>query len=383
MRNSLRFPRPTACLPPWTLRLFFLGLCLLALVCPHGLQAQTRTLRATAGPPGSRGKHCLDEQKRKLLLEHFMGGSINPLGIENQLILTYCMPFLEKPGLLFDYTKLEFGLANYISPTHLHVGPTVKFAPLSFLILRAELTAFYIWPIPLQGAGYIQTKDYSDFNPDTVRPKIGEATDIYGLRTALGVTLQGAVPLGKRVEILLVNGLTGEFWKVANGDRPSPFWYVAKLDGIMNGSGDWALINNAALLLSIKASQNHAVRIGVSDSLLYIPQSGYTGNIAAGLVAWSVQNLRNLAKSFAFFVRVGSFTHHAFRSGITLAAGLDITYELTSSPTRRATLETEQQAAPENQPVSSPDLAPGTAPETNPMPAPDANPTQTVTEKAP
>jgi hypothetical protein len=34
----------------------------------------------------SRGKHCLDEQKRKLMLEHFMGGSINPLGIENQLV---------------------------------------------------------------------------------------------------------------------------------------------------------------------------------------------------------------------------------------------------------------------------------------------------------
>ena len=174
-------------------------------------------MRATAGSIGSRGKHCLDEQKNKLLLEHFMGGSINPLGIENQLVLTYCTPFIEKPGILFDFTKLEFGLANYISPTHIHVGPTVRFAPLSFLILRAELTGFYIWPIPLQGAGFIMTKGYDDFNKETVSPKLGEATDMSGLRIALGVTLQGALPLGRYVDVLIVNGLTGEFWRVANG----------------------------------------------------------------------------------------------------------------------------------------------------------------------
>ena len=299
-------------------------------------------MRATAGSIGSRGKHCLDEQKNKLLLEHFMGGSINPLGIENQLVLTYCTPFIEKPGILFDYSKLEFGLANYISPTHVHVGPTVRFAPLSFLILRAEMTGFYIWPIPLQGAGYIETQSYDDFKRETVSPALGVAKDMYGLRTALGVTLQGALPLGKWVDILIVNGLTGEFWRVANGDFASPFWYVAKLDGIMNGRGDWALVNNTALIVSIKPHKNHAIRVGVTDNLLYIPGSGYKGNIAAGILAWSVSNLRDLAKSFAFFMRVGTFTHHAFRTGITLAAGLDITYELSSTPTRQAI---EEQAA--------------------------------------
>ncbi|HND11354.1 MAG TPA: hypothetical protein PLY80_13010 [Pseudomonadota bacterium] len=331
--------------------------------------AQTKTLRATAGPFGTRGKHCNDEQKRKLMLEHFMGGSINPLGIENQLILTYCLPFVEKPGILWDYTKLEFGLANYISPTHFHIGPTVRFAPLSFLILRAELTGFYIWPIPLQGAGYIEVQGYDDFKAETVKPALGVAKDMFGLRTALGVTLQGALPLGKWVDILIVNGLTGEFWRAANGDFASPFWYIAKLDGIMDGRGDWALVNNAALIVSIKPHKNHAIRIGATDNLLYIPGSGYKGNIAAGILAWSVSNLRDLAKSFAFFMRVGTFTHHAFRSGITLAAGLDVTYELSSTPTRRA--EEEQQAAPTDAATS----ATTTLSETPAAPAAQQSPT--------
>lgn len=355
--------------------LWAMSLC--GLMVAGTAQAQSRTLRATAGSLGSRGKHCLDEQKRKLLLEHFMGGSINPLGIENQLSLTYCMPFIEKPGILFDYTKFEFGLANYISPTHVHIGPTVRFAPLSFLILRAEVTGFYIWPIPLQGAGFIMTKGYEDFDSKTVSPKLGEATDMYGVRVALGVTLQGAIPLGKRVDILLVNGLTGEFWRMANGDDtryPSKYYYLAKLDGIMDGSGDWALVNNAALLVSIKPHRNHAIRVGFTDNLLYVPGSGYKGNIAAGLLAWSVNNLRDLAKSFALFVRVGTFTHHAFRSGITLAAGLDITYELTSTPTRRA-LETQeaQEAPPPDAATSTTTTLPADA---EPAPASATAPTE-------
>lgn len=326
-------------------------------------------MRTTAGSIGSRGKHCLDEQKNKLLLEHFMGGSINPLGIENQFVLTYCTPFIEKPGILFDYSKLEFGLANYISPTHVHIGPTVRFAPLSFLILRAELTGFYIWPIPLQGAGFIMTKGYDDFNKETVSPKLGEATDMSGLRIALGVTLQGALPLGRFVDILIVNGLTGEFWRVANGDNtryPSKFFYAAKLDAVIDGSGDWSLLNNAALLVSIKPNKNHSIRLGVTDSLVYVPGSGYKGNIVAGIFAWSVNNLRDLAKSFAFFLRVGTFTDHAFRvgSGITLAGGLDITYELISKPTRRAIEEQQQQP-----PADAATAATTTLEEAKPAPA--------------
>lgn len=333
-------------------------------------------MRATAGSIGSRGKHCLDEQKNKLLLEHFMGGSINPLGIENQLVLTYCTPFIEKPGILFDFTKLEFGLANYISPTNIHVGPTVRFAPLSFLILRAELTGFYIWPIPLQGAGFIMTKGYDDFNKETVSPKLGEATDMSGLRIALGVTLQGALPLGRYVDVLIVNGLTGEFWRVANGDNtryPSKFFYAAKLDAVINGSGDWSLLNNAALLVSIKPHRNHAIRLGVTDSLVYVPGSGYKGNIVAGILSWSVNNLRDLAKSFAFFLRVGAFTDHAFRvgSGITLAGGLDITYELISKPTRRA-IEEQQNEPPTDAATSATTTLGETKPDAQTTPAPDS-----------
>lgn len=363
--------------------------------------SQTRSWGATWGPSGGQGKHCLDEQKRKLMLEHVISGAHNPLGFENQFILTYCIPLTEKPSILFDPTKIELGLANYISPSSFHIGPTIRLVPLSFVTLRAEVTAFYIWPVPMQGAGYIETTNYQNFKEATANPPPGPAMDMYGIRAALGVTLQGSLPLGSKVEISLINGLTGEYWRAANDGRTRKFWYVARLDGIMHGRGDWALVNNVALLVSIKPHPNHAIRIGFTDSLLYIKGSDaygftlpttnpdgscplsvcrtglfgkYVANITAGVLAWSVIKLNNRAKHLDLFLRVGAFTRHAVRSGVTLAAGLGITYELSSTPTRDA-IEASEPPPPDAAIPATTTMTP-TLPSatTNPAPAPTSEP---------
>ena len=88
-----------------------------------------------------------------------------------------------------------------------------------------------------------------------------------------------------------------------------------RLDRTLARLKTWMEANNAALLVSIKPHRNHAIRLGVTDSLVYVPGSGYKGNIVAGILSRSVNNLRDLAKSFAFFLRVGAFTDHAFRKG--------------------------------------------------------------------
>jgi hypothetical protein len=202
---------------------------------------------------------------------------------------------------------------------------------------------------------------------DTYGPRPGR--DAYGIRAMLGVTLQGAIPLGNRVDLLFANGFSAEFWRINSNE----YYYLARRDTIMNGNGDWVLANTAALLLSIRVHRNALLRIGATDDLVYTPNFGYLGNIAAGLVSVSVPNLRNLAKQLAVFLRVGTFTHHQFRSGITLAAGFDITYELSKKPTRRALEEQQAAEAPGAQPPPDP-VAPAPA-ETPASPAPPAAPT--------
>lgn len=380
-----------------------------------GAEAQRLGLRSNPPPNLVTGKHCLGDQEQKLILEHYLVGAINPLGLENQLRLSVCTPFVEKPGLLFDFTNFEFGVANYISPTHVHGGIFGALTPLSFLTLRAEVTAFYIWPLGsvFPGAGVIPLANqdtcaasyddiYPPTDPSSSAPPNPTASNGYGVRTLLGAALQGAVPLGKRLDLLLFNGFNAEYWRY-NTDQCV---FVARRDVGIRGSGSWILANTSVLAFSIKVHPNHTIRVGASNDLVYTPGNEYLGNIAAGLIAYGVNNLRNLAKSFALFIRVGTFTHGFRKDGpfpqnhanppqapgaITLAAGLDITYELAKRPTRRMAAMIEQnqpvqqspnEAAPsEGAPpaASAPGGAggPATDPAAGPPPAANTNPPST------
>lgn len=354
---------------------------------PGRAAAQRIGIRSGPPPANVYGKHCLGDQEQKLLLEHYVVGSINPLGLENQLRLSVCTPLLEKPGLLYDFTNFEFGLANYVSPTHVHGGLFGAVTPLSFITLKAEVTGFYIWPIGLTfpGAGVTPLLDqdtctatYDDNVPpkDPVpgAPPQPQATNGYGVRALLGAALQGSVPFGKRLDLLLFNGFNSEFWRY-NTDKCI---FVARRDVGIRGSGAWILANTSVLAFAIKVHPNHTIRIGATNDLVYTPDNGYLGNVAAGLISYGVSNLRNLAKSFAVFVRAGTFTH-GFRhigpnpinhanaiqppGAVTLAIGLDITYELAKRKTRRAN-EKDLQAVPPAPPAApeTPGQAPGPAP---------------------
>ena len=325
-----------------------------ALISEGSAAAQRIGIRSGPPPTATLGKHCLGDQEQKLTLEHYMVGGINPLGLENQLRLALCTPFVEKPGLLYDFTNFEFGLANYISPTHVHGGLFGALTPLSILTLKAEVTGFYIWPLGsvFPGAGVFpladQTTCTASYTNDLYPPAGVQGpptSDGYGIRTLLGASLQGSVPLGKRLDLLAYNGFNAEYWRY-NTDKCI---FVARRDVGIHGSGDWILANTSVLALAIKITPNHTLRIGATNDLVYTPFNGYLGNVAAGLISFGMNNLRNLAKAFAVFIRLGGFTS-GFRvgTGMTLAGGLDVTYELAKRPTRRAAqINSETPPAPD------------------------------------
>lgn len=311
---------------------------LLALSGPSYAQRAAAKLPLPPGKPRQpgTGAHCLGEEKTKLVLNHTLVGAVNPLGLENQLRLSVCTPLIRKPGILFDFTNLEVGLANYISPTHIHLGPYLNLTPLSFLVLRSEVTGFFIWPLPLPGAGFVPVQDYADFSEKTLDPPLtgpGSGRRAFGVRTALGVTLQGKIPLTSRLSLAIVNAFTSEYWYVRPVDEylpgePQGFFYLARRDVVARTGGDWVVANTSAALLMIKAHENYVVRVGATNDLVAVPSSGYVGNIVAGVAAVLVRNVSTIARDLQLFVRVGGYTNHAYRGGITLAAGLDIYYEL-------------------------------------------------------
>lgn len=368
-------------------------LALLGSLRSPAIAQRLATRVAASSPAPFRGSHCLGESKQKVLLEHYLAGSINPLGIGNTLRLSLCVPFITKPGIVFDLTNVEIGSVLLTSPTDVTGGAFINFVPLSFLVLRAEASAFSIWPIPLQGAGFITLNNANQFTLKSLSPSpfgndpAGTAT---GGRFLLGMTLRGEVPLGKWLSIAVADSFAAEYWRVtestwAPAEREGKtLFYAARRDVVLQGPGDWVLANTAALLLGIKATPNFTIRVGATDDLVYVPSQGYVGNIAAGLLLLSIKNLRNLAKDASFFLRTGTFTNHAFRGGITFALGFDITYELLTRPHRRPPSPTP----PDEPPADAAPAAPAPAPTPAPLapggePAPAAASSATPTSPAP
>jgi hypothetical protein len=315
------------------LPLIFFGLGLGGQAAAQRLEQKPASSMRGFGP----GKHCLNEQKQKILLNHYLAGSINPLGIGNSMRLSLCTPLITKPGILFDLTNVDFGLLLLTSPTDVTGGAFVNITPISILVLRAEISGFGIWPIPLQGAGFISLNSQNDFTLNSLSPSpFGEnpARHASGGKFLVGATLRGEVPLGRFLSIAVANSFNAEYWRLTSGTwdpaaaEGREYFVSARRDVALRGPGDLVLANTAALVFGINPHRNVVLRVGVTDDLVYVPSHGYLGNIAAGLFAVSVKNLRNLAKDGSFFLRVGTFTHHAFRGGITFALGFDVTYEI-------------------------------------------------------
>src|SRR5689334_22412480 len=66
---------------------------------------------ATAAP-----EQCLGTGRTQNILDVTLLGVANPVGLEHQVRFSVCVPLIRRPGLLFDYTQVEVGLYQYLSP---------------------------------------------------------------------------------------------------------------------------------------------------------------------------------------------------------------------------------------------------------------------------
>jgi hypothetical protein len=303
-----------------------------------------------ASAPASTGKHCLDEPYTRFTINHTLAGQINPLGSEQHLLASLCVPLIKTPGILFDYTHFEVGLSNYLSPTYDHQGGFISISPLSFLKLRVEAAGLYIWTIPVDGAGHFSFPGYnSDFSEDT-RPS-SRAGTAGGAVVGLSATLQGAAPLPKGLKILITDTFLAEYWVV--GDKE--YYYNLRRDAIL-AQTDWVAKNSGAVLLEVPFSSNVSLRVGFTDDTTFVPRSGFVNNIAAGIATLLVNRISSVIRNFQPFVRAGVYTHHSsvgeFRQGEGNAIiGINAVYDV-------ATIGAN--AAPPEAPPPPPDAPPET-----------------------
>jgi hypothetical protein len=297
------------------------------------LLAASTSLADTTRPaaPAHAGKHCLDEGRSKAIVNQTLAGQVNPLGSEHHLLLSVCVPLIRTPGVLYDFTNIEVGLSNYLSPTYVHQGGFLTITPLSVIQLRAEFSGIYIWSIPIDGAGYYPYQSFEGDFSNEARPA-ETAGHARGSTFNVSATLRGQVGLPKDLSLLLANTVLAEHWNIG----PAPFYYNLRRDIILQKS-DWTVRNTFAALVEIPISENLAVRAGVTDELTTAPSSGYATNVAALLATGLVRRYGSTIRNLQLFVRAGIYTHHAsvnkFRTGeANLITGVNVLYDLSSPP---------------------------------------------------
>ena len=268
----------------------------------------------------SSAKNCLGQAKPAPVLNSLFGIKYGAWGLEHRLRIGYCAPLVKKSGLLFDYSFIQAGYQQHLTPIYLMPGGYLQVAPLSFLIFNFEAAPVLYWPIGLGAAGYYPIDSYeSDFSASALPGEDG-ATAL-GWYVRGGVTLQLAAPLGP-VRLIILNSLNVERWVIGDAAH-----YFHNKHDLPAANPESFIDNNAIVMAEFKVHRNAQLRLGINDQLTQTFGGEGVSNVVAGVAMLNLSKLGPRIVNFMPILRLGGRTHHPVRQGdfnFILALSFDV-----------------------------------------------------------
>lgn len=214
-----------------------------------------------------------------------LGASLNYLGLMTKAKISYQIPFIKNPGILWKSTKIEFGLEEYLSPSFTRTSVFLYFEPIA--IFNVSVTSGYEVSFPgLTGGLYSfasQNDEYSDAARKAMRD--ASATDdvpgaLAGWRTKIDPTFQ--IAFGP---VAAVYTLTFDFL-----DYNAPgYFYDAETVTIVQPQ-DTILTHDGKLLFTLvkdAPTKREVLRAGFSFTDQIVQSSGYASMTAAVMAAYT------------------------------------------------------------------------------------------------
>jgi hypothetical protein len=275
----------------------------------------------------ARGRHCAGRYREQVVLSQLFALQVNPEGVLNQFRLGLCFPLIRNPGVLFDYTSVEIGVLNELTPAFTHLGGYAQISPLSFLVFRAELSGLVIWPLPANRAGYYPVDNGYDSPYDGDDLPAGEGVTETGWNLNLITILRGKVVFTEVWGLILLSILSVGYWDVGEDVH----YFNLRWDVILNGK-DWVIANEAFLGVEQRINPDFGIRYGLFDSYRRVPNAGYEGHqLGIFFMGWWPKP-HEAVWDLTPFVRAGYYLDHAFRADgageFSVTAGLMTQYEL-------------------------------------------------------
>ncbi len=208
-----------------------------------------------------------------LVLDQNVQGSYNPLGLQLVTKLYYSVPLIRLPGILWESTRIDFGIQNNLSPGFDLAGVFINIEPIALfnLTLTAQATSYF----KALGFGFYNLSGY-DAGYD------GPALDALPSKNAFGYVVSAAPTLKIAVGPLVALD-TGTI-TYYSADGGSGYFFERVGNTVLAGS-DTELANQAYLLTAVLPG----LLCGVNDALLYVPTSGYLSHRINAIGVYSVK----------------------------------------------------------------------------------------------
>jgi hypothetical protein len=288
---------------------------------PHARAQDDGAAELDARPTPAR--HCAGTGERRWVMHQLFAAQTNPEGGLNTLRIGPCFPLITTPNVLFDYTNIEVGAVNELSPAFSHFGGYAQITPISPLQLRVELTGLVYWALGLDRAGYYAVRDDdARFSADDL--PADEARGATGLNANFLATLRLRVPLHPKLAFIGLSILTLGYWRLGEGEH----YLNLRWDAIM-AREDWILANEAFFGFETPLTPDFSLRYGGSSSYRLVPASGYAAHQLALFVMGYWPRASAAVLELSPFLRAGYYVEHAFRGdSFSVLLGVTMQYDL-------------------------------------------------------
>jgi hypothetical protein len=246
-----------------------------------------------------------------LYFSQSLSGQYNPLGAQSDSRLYYRLPLYNSSDMLFESSKLDAGVLNWLTPLDETIGAYINIEPIAFFDLT--LMAGYQYTFNIFGFGFWPaTNTGMDYSPDAESKM--KAENKSGMWLVATPTLKAEL-----FKVVFVNSFTINYLQKFDY---TGYYIEAHADAIMKES-DTDLINETFLLYRI----NDVWLAGLDHYYLYVPSTKYGSQRLSAMAIFNPK----IDGLFDFYAvgMAGSFIEDHFYKGmlyIAVQAGITLKF---------------------------------------------------------
>jgi hypothetical protein len=196
---------------------------------------------------------------RRSELNETLAASVNNLGLQNVLELSWRRPLSASRNPLLSGAHTAFGVSHTLTPSYTRVGAWAELSPLSVLDLRVgvEPTAYFGTFHSL-----MSFDSYGDSFTNDARDQRGGG----GFGTAGRVYLSPTLKM-KAGPVVAMASADFEWWK---SDAQGPLFYEPARDTLLKASGDQLLNTSSVLLYQFELGPRGQLAAGLIHQMTYV-----------------------------------------------------------------------------------------------------------------